>query len=85
MANPDSERKSDDKEGRRSLSGTTHDLLGVLLAGGTAVFALGIIASTIFGQYPFTIVYGVLVVLFAYLFYRFGRRRPSTVGQDFNL
>jgi len=85
MVNPDSERKPDDKERRGSPSGTTYDLLRVLLAGGTAVFALGVIASTVFGQYPFTFVYGILVILFAYLFYRFGRKGPSRAGQDFNL
>ena len=85
MANPDSERKLSENEQRPKLNGPTNlDLVLVLLAGGTVVFAIGAIGSAIVGQYPFTTVYAVLDVLFAYLLYHFrNRRRP--VGQDFNL
>jgi hypothetical protein len=85
MAIPDSGRKPDDKERRASPSGTTYDLLLVLFTGGTVVFAFGAIASAIEGQYPFTVVYAVLAVLLAYLFYHVGRNRLRPFGQDFNL
>ena len=84
MADAHSELKPDDKERKARLSGTTYDLILFLLTVGTLLFALGVIVSAILRQYPFTVVYAVLAVLFAYL-YRLSRNRRRPVGQDFNI
>ncbi len=84
MADADSERKPDATERGAKTSGTTHDSLRVLIALGAAAFALGVIASAIAGQYPYTVVFAVLVVLFIY-FYRLSRKWTRPIGRDFNL
>jgi uncharacterized membrane protein YfcA len=84
-ADNDSERKPSGKEREERLSGTTYDLVLVLLALGTAGFAFGAIASAIERQYPFTVVYAVLAVVLAYLYYYLRRNGRRSIGQDFYL
>jgi len=82
MANPDSGRKPDEKERKGRLGETNYDLLRVLLAFGTAVFAFSIIVLAVDGQYPFAVADIVPTVLLGYLLYRSGRnrRRPNDQG-----
>jgi hypothetical protein len=85
MANPDSGRKPSGSEQKAGLSGTTYDLVLVILALGTAGFAFGSLVSAIEEQYPFTAVYAVLATLFALLYYHLRRNRRRPLGQDFYL
>jgi hypothetical protein len=85
MANSDSEREPSDNQRKPKVSGTAYDLGLFLLTVGTLLFALGVIVSAILRQYPFTVVYAVLAVLFAYLLYHFGRKRRRPIGLDFNI
>lgn len=87
MANPDSERKPDDKERGARVSGTTYDWARVMLSFGTALFAVAAIATAFENQY-FAVVYplilGTLAVLFGCLVFYLGRKKRRPVGQDFN-
>jgi len=86
MANPDSERKPSDEERGRRIVGTTHDLVLFLLAIGTMLFAIGVVASAVERAfYPFTIIYAVLAFLFAYLLYHLSRNWRRPIDQDFNI
>jgi len=86
MANPDSGGKPNDEERGRRINRTTHDLVLFLLAIGTILFAIGTVASAVEGAfYPFTIIYAVLAVLFAYLLYHFSKNWRRPIDQDFNI
>ena len=87
MANPDSERKPDDKKSRLRVSGTTYDMVLILLAGVMAAFAVTDVTLVGEGYFePIPVVgFAAVAILFAYLFYRLSKNRPPRpVGQDFN-
>jgi len=87
MANPDSERKPDDKKRETRISTTAYDGVRVFLSFGTVLFAGVAVATAIWNQY-FPIIdpllSAVAAVLCGYIVYYLGRKKRSPVGQDFN-
>ena len=85
MVDQDSEREPGGSTRGPTVGETTRDFLYLLLSVGSALLGLGSVLSALEGLYSVAVTDGVVAVLLAYLYYRFGRNRRKGAIHNLNL